>query len=76
MRTQSEPVDQHRRGFPSPEAPGPLQQREVDFLAPNAGNEEEPEYSGPRRAIRLGVNFLWILGAILITVLQMCRGGA
>ena len=36
---------------------------------------EVEEVSRPRRAIRLGINLVWILGAILITVLQMCRGG-
>lgn len=37
---------------------------------------EEPDASTPRRAIRVGVNLLWIVGAVLLTVLQMCRGGA
>jgi hypothetical protein len=37
---------------------------------------EEPDASNSRRALRVGVNVLWIVGAVLITVLQMCRGGA
>ena len=52
----------------------PEAQRELEkFLPPPS--EDERERSGPRTAIRLGVNFLWIVGAILITALQMCRGG-
>ena len=37
--------------------------------------EDEPAQSTPRRAIRLGVNVLWIFGALMITLAQMCRGG-
>ena len=43
-------------------------------LRPEAA--EEPGASTPRRAIRVGVNLLWIVGAVLLTALQMCRGGA
>ena len=40
------------------------------------GESEEPDASTSRSALRVGVNLLWIIGAVLITVLQMCRGGA
>ena len=53
----------------------PEVQRELEDLSPPPPPAGERESSGTRTAIRLGVNFLWILGAILITALQMCRGG-
>ena len=57
-------------------APPPPQREGEPFAGLGPGPDGESETSGPRRAIRLGVNFLWILGAIVITALQMCRGGA
>jgi hypothetical protein len=48
-----------------------------DEIDPHRFDEpEEPDASAPGRAIRVGVNVLWIIGAVLITVLQMCRSGA
>lgn len=54
-----------------PPVPGEL----ADLTRPDSDSPEEPEGSPVRTALRLGVNALWILGAILITALQMCRGG-
>ena len=53
----------------------PLRRGMSDFTHLDAESEGDQEASVPRRALRLGVNVLWIVGAILITVLQMCRGG-
>ncbi len=53
----------------------PLPHGMTDFAQLGADSEGDQEASGPRRFLRLGVNVLWIVGAILITVLQMCRGG-
>lgn len=53
-----------------------LLSRELSDL-PESGSAspDEREGSPVRTALRLGVNALWILGAIVITALQMCRGG-
>ena len=40
-----------------------------------SASPDEREGSPVRTAMRLGVNALWIVGAIVITALQMCRGG-
>ena len=47
----------------------------IDLSELGADSEDEQQSSTPRRAIRLGVNVLWIVGAVLITLAQMCRGG-
>lgn len=62
MRTQGMPAEASR-------------ELEATGFAEQIAAREEEESSTPRRVIRLGVNLLWILGAIVVTAAQMCRGG-
>ena len=59
----------------SPGRRNPLFRELSDLPEPGSDSSEEKEGSPVRTALRLGVNALWILGAIVITALQMCRGG-
>jgi hypothetical protein len=63
--------DQNDLFFPPAPQRDPSDLGAQGFEAP-----EEADQSSPRRAIRLGMNVLWIVGAVLLTLLQMCRGGA
>jgi hypothetical protein len=56
------------------EAP-PNSKQSLEELRLMSGSEDEPEGSAPRTALRMGVNFLWIVGFIVLTAVQMCRGG-
>lgn len=71
MRSQNEPPSD----FLAHQADSPPEGRRIDLSELAADSEDEAQSSSPRRAIRLGVNVLWILGALVITLAQMCRGG-
>jgi hypothetical protein len=71
MRSQNEqPSD-----FLAYGADSPPEGKLIDLSELAADSEDEARSSSPRRAVRLGVNVLWIFGALMITLAQMCRGG-